>query len=178
MTVGSRAFDDLTVEANGRSDLYYDGGKRGLVIATEVALIEAERIGFGVGREYRNVLFAAVEYDLFIECSQALYLLHSAAAKACLECYAEVITHGYLIKASVEGYRLDVDVCVDHLDAFASYCACLVDDLLTHIAEMDSYVLQAILVTRGIENLIYADAAKLFFIVAAKTRKRAVSFNH
>lgn len=178
MTEGSYALDKLAIKTDGRSDLDHDCGKGGLAIAAQIALVEAKAVVFGIGREYRNVLFAAVKNDLFIKCTQAFYFLYSAAAKTSLERYAEIIADRYLIKAFVEGHGLDVDVGIDDFDGFASYRACLVDDLLSTVAQMNAHVLQTILITCGIENLIYADTAKLLFSVSAKSAERTCSFVH
>ena len=167
----------LAVEANGRCNLNDNGGQGGLAVATEIVLIEAEAVVFGIGSEHRDVLFAAVKNDLLIEGAKPLNLLHSAAANTSLESYTEIITDSYLIKALVEGYGLDIDVGVDNLNALTSYRACLIDNLLRHVAKMHLYVLETILIARGIENFIYADAAKLF-LLSAKPAEQAVSFIH
>lgn len=178
MAVGPATLDNLAVEANRRSNLDNDGRKCRLAVAAQILLVEAEGVCLGVGGKDRNVLFAAEKNYLLVEGAKALYLLHSAAAHTSLERYAEVIAHGDLVKALVEGYRLDIDVRVDYLDAFTSYRACSVDNLLSHIAEVHANVLEAILIARGIENLIHAYAAKLFLAVAAKPAEQAVFFIH
>lgn len=178
MTVGLATLDDLAVEADRRCDLDHNGGKSGLAIATKIAFVEAKAVVFGIGREHRNVLFTAVKDDLFIKCAQALNFLHSAAAKACLERYAEIIAHRYLIKSLVEGNGLDVDIGVYDLNAFTSYRACFVNNFLSCIAQVNAHVLKTVLIARGIENLINADTAKLFFAVSAKSAERTCSFVH
>lgn len=174
---GTATLDKLAVQADRRRNLDHNGGKSRLAVATEIVLVEAEAVLFGVGRKHGYILFASEEYNLLIECAKSLYLLNSAAAHTCLESYTEIITDGYLIKAFVEGYGLDVDIGVYYLNAFASYGACLIDDFLTHIAKVHAEVLETVLITCRIENFIHADAAKLF-LVAAKPTEGAVSFNH
>ncbi len=178
MSKGLAALDKLAVETDGRCDLNHNGGKSGLAVATEIVLVEAEAVVFGVRRENRNILFAAEEDDLFIERTQAFNLGNLAAAEAGFKRYAEIITNRYLIKALVEGHRLDVDVGVDYFDTLASDCACFIDNFLTNVTKVNAHILQAILVTRGIKNFINAYAAKLFLAVAAKSAKRTCSFIH
>ena len=178
MSVGLATLDNLTIEADRRSNLDNYRGKSGLAVTAELVLIEAEGVRFGVGREHRHVLFATEENNFLIEGAKTLYLLNSAAAYAGFESYAEIVTHGYLIKAFVEGDGLDVNAGVDNLNALTSYRARSVDYLLSHIAEVHTNILKTILIARRIENLIYADAAKLFFAVAAKPAEQAVFFIH
>lgn len=178
MAEGSAALNDLAVKADGRCNLDHNSGKRGLAVATKIAFIEAKAVVFGIGRKHRNVFFAAVKDDLFIKCAQALNFLHSAAAKARLERYAEIIANRYLIKALVKGDGLDVDIGVDNLDAFTSYRTCFVNNFLSCIAQVNAHVLKTVLIARGIENLINADTAKLFFAVSAKSAERTCSFVH
>lgn len=173
----SATLDKLAVETDRRRDLNDDGGKSGLAVTAKLVLIEAEAVLFGIGSEYRNILFAAVKDDLFIESAKTFNLLNSTAANAGFQSYAEIIADSDLIKALIEGNRLDIDVCVDDLNAFTSYRTCFVDNLLCHIAEMHLYIFKTILVARGIKNFIYANAAKLF-LFAAKPAEQAVSFIH
>lgn len=178
MSEGPAAFYELAVETDRRCNLDHNGGKRGLAVATQIALVKAKAVVFGIGRKYRNVLFAAVKNNFFIKCAQAFYFLYSAAAKTSFERYAEIIADRYLIKALVEGYGLDVDVGIDDFDGFASYRACLVNNLLSAVTQMNAHILQTVLITCGIENLINADAAKLLFSVSAKSAERTCSFVH
>lgn len=178
MAVGLATLHKLTVEADRRSNFNDHGGKSGLAVAAQITLVEAEGVLFGIGSEYRNVLFAAEKDNLLIEGAKSLYLVHSAAAYASFESYTEIIADSYLIKASVERYGLDIDVGVDYLNTFAPYGACFIDYFLSHIAEVHANILEAILIARGIKYLIHADAAKLFLAVAAKPAQRVVSFNH
>lgn len=173
----SAALNKLAVKTDRRCNLNDNGRKSGLAVAAKVMLIEAEAILFGIGSEYRNILFTAVKDDLFIECTKTFNFLDSSAANAGFESYTEIIADRNLIEALVEGYGFDIDVCVDDLNAFASYRTCFVDNLLSHIAEMHSYIFKTILIARGIKNFIYADAAKLL-LLAAKPAEQAVSFIH
>ena len=177
VTEGTATFNKLAVETDGRCNLNDNGGKCGFAIATKVVLIEAEAVFLGVGSEDRNVLFRAEENDFFIKCAKTFNFLYSAAAYACFESYTEIITNGYLIKSFIEGYGFDINAGIDNLYAFASYCACFVDYFLSHIAEMNTNVLETVFISCRIENLVYADAAKLFFI-AAKSAERAVFFHY
>ena len=178
MTEGLAALDGFAVQADRRRNLYHNGRKGRLGVATELLFVEAKAVFLGVRGENRYVLFTAVKDNLLIEGAKSLYLAHSSSAYARLERYAEIIAHGYLIEALIEGYGLDINSRVDNLNRLAPYRACLVDNFLSHIAKMNTYVLEAILVTRRIENLIYTDTAKLFLVIAAKSAKRIVSFNH
>lgn len=162
------ALDNLAVETDGRSNLDNYRRKSGLAVTAEIALVEAEAVVFGVGSKYRHVLFTAVENDFFIECGEPLDLLYSACAEACFKRYAEIVANCNLITAFVEGDGLDVDIGIDHLYAFTSYCSSTVDNLLTCIAKVHANILEAILISCGIEHLVDADTAKLFFIIAAK----------
>lgn len=162
------ALDNLAVKTDGGSYLDNHCGKSGLAVTAEIALIEAEAVVFGIGSKYRHVLFTAVENNFFIKCGKPLDLLYPACAEARFKCYAEIVANGNLIKSFVEGYGLDVDIGIDHLYAFTSYCGSAVDDLLTCIAKVYANILEAILISCGIEHLVDADTAKLFFIVAAK----------
>ena len=178
MTEGLATLDKLAVKANRRRNLNHNGGKSGLAVTAQIALVEAKAVVFGIRSKYRNVLFAAVKNDLFIECTQAFYFLYSAAAKARFERYAEIIANRYLIKTFIKGHGFDVNVGVDDLDTFASYRTRFVDDLLSAVTQMNSYVLKTVFITRGIENLVDADTAKLFFTVSAKSAERTCSFVH
>ncbi len=178
MTKRLASFNELAVKADRRCNLDHNGGKSRLAVATQIALVKAKAVVFGIGRKYRNVLFAAVKNNFFIKSAQAFYFLYSAAAKTSLERYAEIIADRYLIKALIEGDGLNVDVGIDDLDGFASYSACLVNDLLSAVAQVYAHVLETVLIACGIENLINADTAKLLFSVSAKSAERTCSFVH
>lgn len=173
----SATLNKLAVETDRRGNLNDNGRKSGFAVAAKIMLIEAEAVLFGVGSEHRNILFAAVKNDLFIESAKTFNLLNSSAANAGFESYAEIIADRNLIKTLVKGNRLDVDVGVNNLNAFTSYRTCFVDNLLSHIAEMNSDIFKTVLISRGIKNFIYANAAKLF-LFAAKPAEQAVSFIH
>ena len=169
---------NLAIKADGRCNLNYDGRQGGFAVTAEILFIKAEAVFIGIGSEHRNVLFASVENDLLIEGAKTLYLLNSAAANAGFESYTEIITHGYLIEAFIKGYGLDVDIGVDHLNTFTSDRACFIDNFLTHIAKMNTYIFKTVFIAGRIENLINAYAAKLFGFVTAETAQGTVSFNH
>jgi len=167
----------LAVEADRACNLNHNGGKSGFAVAAKVSFIEAEAVIFGIGSKYRYILFTAIEYNFLIKRRKAFYFLNSAAADTGFERYTEVVTNCNLIKAFVEGNRFDIDVCIYNLYAFASYGTCLVDDLLSHIAKMNTNIFETIFITGRIEYFIYADAAELI-LLSAESAQGAVSFNH
>jgi hypothetical protein len=177
MSKGTATLNKLAIEADRRCNLNDDGREIRFAIATEIVLIEAKAVFLGIGSENGYIFFASVENNLLIKGTKTFYFLYSAAADARFERYAEIIAHRYLIKSFVEGYGFDVNARVDDLNTLASYRTCFVDYLLSHIAEMNAYVLETVFISRGIKNFIDADAAKLFFISAEPT-ERAVFFHH
>jgi hypothetical protein len=177
MSKGTATLNKLAIEADRRCNLNDDGRESRFAIATEIVLIEAKAVFLGVGSEYAYVLLRAKKNDFFIERTKAFNFLYSAAANTSFESYAEIITYRYLIKTLIEGYGFDVDARIDDFNTFASYCTCLVDYFLSHITEMNTNVLETVFISCRIENLIYAYAAKLFFISAEPT-ERAVFFHH
>lgn len=177
ITERARTLYELAVETDGLSHFDHNGGESGFAVTAKILFIKTEAVVFGIGREYRNVLFAAVKNDFFIERAKSLDLLYSAAADAGFERYTEIVTHRNLIEAFVKGYGLDIDISVYYFHAFTPYCACLVDDFLRHIAKMHTYVLETVFITGRIKNFVHAYAAELF-LLAAKPAKRAISFNH
>ena len=178
MTELPASFDKLTVETDGLCDLDDNRRKSGFSVTAKVAFVEAEAVVFGVGAEYRHVLFTTVKNNFLVKRRKSLDLCYSASAGASLESHAEVIADSDLIKALVEGYGLDIDVSVDDLNAFTSDGGCTIDDLLRRIAEMDPHVLKAVLIACRVENLIYTYTTEGFLVVTAKTAEGIVSFHH
>ena len=72
----------------------------------------------------------ALKNDFLIKGTQALDLLHSAAAYTRLESYAEIISDSYLIKSLIKRNGLDIDVGIDDFNVFTSYGSCLIDNFL------------------------------------------------
>lgn len=177
ITEFARTFYELTVEADRLCNLNYNGRKSGFGIATKLVLIEAEAVFLGIGGEHRNVLFASVKNNLFIESTKSFNLVHSAAAHTSFESYAEIVADRNLIEASVKGDGFDIYISVYNFYAFASYGACLIDNFLRRVTKVDTDIFETILIACGIEDLIYADAAELI-LFTAKPSERAVSFNH
>ncbi len=177
ITERTRTLYKLAVETDGLSHFNHYGGESGLAVTAKILFIKAEAVVFGIGCEYRHILLAAEKDYLLIERAKALDLLHSAAADAGFERYAEIVTHRYLIKAFVEGHRFDIDIRIYNFHAFTSYCACLIDDFLRHIAKMHTHILETVFVTGRIKNFVHAYAAELL-LLAAKPAERAISFNH
>ncbi len=160
MTELATSFDELAVETDGLCDLDDNRRKSGLSVTAKVTFIEAEAVVFGVGAEYRHVLFTSVKNNFLVKRRKSLNLCYSVSAGASLESDAEVIADSDLIKALVEGYGLDIDVSVDYLNAFTSDGGCTIDDLLRRIAEMNPHVLKAVLIACRVENLIYTYTTK------------------
>ena len=163
------SFDSLYVKAHGRRHLDGNGGKRRLRFAFDVA-VGAERIVFGIRRKNGNVLFAAVKDDLFVKCREALNFLGTSAAKAAFKRDAEIESHAHLIESLIERNCLERYIGIYDFNVFAAYRACSVDYFLIAVAEADSEVFETVFISRGIEYLIDANAAKIVGFAAYRTR--------
>ena len=99
-------------------DLKNGSGK--IVSGTFRMVATAEiRMG-GIALEYIDVTFAAVENDLFLHYGNAVGLLRSAHTSADFHGDLDIQSNADLIKASVKGDVVDVDIGAEDLRAFGA----------------------------------------------------------
>lgn len=150
----------LYIQTNGIRHFHGYGGESRLYFALQILGRRTEVVAFGIRGINRYVLFGTVKNDFLVENGKALDYFRFAHAQADFKGHAEIETDDYLIKSLVERDRIKTDMGIDNFDTFAADSGGSVNYLLIAIAEMDSDVLQTILIFREVEYLVHANAAK------------------
>jgi len=170
------AFNKLNVKADWGGNLYHNRGQSGVGFAFKVLRQPAKAVVLGVGGENAYVLFTAVKYYFFVVNGKAFYLV-GFTAYAYLGGNANKIAYKHLIKALVKGHGVYGNVSGDNLCALATNRCSVVYNLLRALAKKNAYILQTVLVSGRVKDLVGGDTAKGLLFAAAEGLKSS-SFTH
>jgi len=173
MTEGAAFFHKLGIEAYGVGNLNHYRGKRTFGVASHTIGIGAKIVVGGVGFEYRNILFAAEEYYLFVVSGNAFHFYGSAVSYADLQFDAEVVSYGYVVKTAVKGYLFYGYAGGYNIYAFRSHCRSVIYYVLHRVGKLNLKVLKAVFITGRIEYSVYTYANLLTLAYTG-----IISFNH
>lgn len=112
--------ENAGVEHEGVNDLENGGGK--IASGAFCLLTAAEIRARNVALENIDVTLAAVENDLFLNYGNTVGFLRSAETSADLHGDLDIEGDTDLVKATVERYVINVDVCAQDLRAFGADC--------------------------------------------------------
>lgn len=146
----------LTVEDDGIHHLYNGNGH---VLGGAAGIGNGAVIGrVGIALENADVALASVQDHLLLHDGDALKFLTASAAQTSLEHDLDIEFDGNRIKASVESYRIDPDICPGNTRAFGSDIGGMLQNIVSEVGKQNFYVLKAVSVSAGIENSIGLNA--------------------
>lgn len=147
---------------------YLNDRLRHVLFAANCYGSRAEIIAALTGFEDIDVALAAVKHYGLFKHGNSLEFLGSAV-DACFKDGLNIEANGNRIKAPVELYGFNIDMCPTNLGAFYTNVSGMLNDFLTEISQEDAYVFEAIAVSARVQDAIGFNTHRFLAGIARKS---------
>lgn len=161
-------FHDLGSKQNGINDLY---DRRRIIFLTAVGLGTSAKAIAYVALEHTDVALATIEDDVLFQHGNALKLLRSSTANACLDANLYIKTNGNRKETTVELNGIDPNKGRNDLRTFCTDRRGVLQYFISEIGQIDTNVFKAIAVTTGIQHSVGVDAYRVSAATGRRTGK-------
>ena len=167
------ALHQLRVQHDGIDCLHHRHRHVALLQHLAVQAVNAQ-----LGGEDLGVALAAEEDDPLVEHAQALHLYRTGAGAVGVEGDAVEKAHIHRVEPPVEDHRLHVDVSIQQLRLAALDRLGPVEDILTGRGGIEAEILDAVLITAAVVDLLGMDTNGLAVFLQAGNRAGYDAFRH
>ena len=154
---------DLRAEDHGLDRLYI--GDR-VIVPHGVKASHIAIIVFGRGGKGDRSAVSAVEDDILLCNGDTAEVLTFSNAEARLAFNENVVAHGDLIKAAIEGHLIDTDIRPQERCASRAHIGCVCERFLAEGGQIDTRILKAISVAAAVKNAIGVNTYRAFPVTA------------